>query len=251
MAQVAWYDVKAKGWVRDFVILLHPPYTMWHLAYVVIGAALAPSINWVTLGWTLLAFFLGMGICAHCADELKGRPLRTKIPGWFLALLCGLSLGGAVYIGVAIGLKETIWILPLIIFGVFIVFAYNLEWFRGFFHTNFWFGFAWGAFPAITAYIAQTHTVSPVIGLVAIACLLYSMAQRVLSLHARFWRRRVTAIEGHYFETPDYPVVPSIPYWGQSHNLTKQAIIEPAEVALKYMTWTVVAAAIGLLLLHI
>ena len=251
MAQVAWYDVKAKGWLRDLVILLHIPYTCWHLAYVVIGAALVPMMNWVTLGWTLLAFFLGMGICAHCADELKGRPLRTTIPGWILALLGGVSLGGAVYIGVAIGLKETIGILPLIIFGVFIVFAYNLELFRGFFHNNFWFGFAWGAFPALTAYIAQTHTLSPVIVMVAAACLLYSMAQRVLSLHARFWRRRVTAIEGHYFETPDYPVVPSTPYWGQSHNMTKQVIIKPAEVALKYMTWTVVAAAIGLVLLRI
>lgn len=251
MAEVAWYDVKAKGWLRDFIILLHPPYTLWHLSYVLIGAALAPQINWGTLGWTLLAFFLAMGIGAHCADELRGRPLRTKIPGWILALLCILSLGGAVYIGVAIGLKETIWILPLIIFGVFIVFAYNLEWFRGFFHTNFWFGFAWGAFPATTAYIAQTHTVSPVLILVAAACLLYSMTQRVLSTQARFWRRRVTAIEGCYFETPDYPVVPSTPYWGQSHNLTKEAIIKPAEVALKFMTWTVVAAAIGLLMIHI
>ncbi|KKM91167.1 hypothetical protein LCGC14_1231350, partial [marine sediment metagenome] len=166
---VAWYDVKAKGWLRDFVILLHPPYTLWHLSYIPIGAALAPAMNWQTLGWTLLAFFLGMGIGAHCADELRGRPLRTKIPGWILVLLGGLSLSGAVYIGVTIGLKETIWILPLIIFGVFIVFAYNLELFRGFFHTNFWFGFAWGAFPAMTAYVAQTHTVSPALILVAVA----------------------------------------------------------------------------------
>lgn len=251
MAQVAWYDVKAKGWMRDFVILLHPPYTMWHLAYVVIGAALAPMMNWGTLLWTLLAFFLAMGIGAHCADELKGRPLRTTIPGWILAPLGGVSLGGAAVIGLTVGIQETIWIFPCVIFGVFIVFAYNLELFRGFFHNNFWFGFAWGAFPAITAYIAQTHTISLTIILVAAACLGYSMAQRVLSLHARFWRRRVTAIEGCYFETPDYPVVPSTPFWGQTHNMTREVIIKPAEVALKCMTWTVVAAAVGLLLLHI
>ena len=244
MTEVAWYDPKGSGWLRDLVILLHIPYTCWHLSYIPIGAALAPTMNWGTLGWTLLAFFLAMGIGAHCADELRGRPLRTKIPGWILALLCVLSLGGAVYIGVAIGLKETIWILPLIIFGVFIVFAYNLELFRGFFHTNFWFGFAWGAFPAITAYIAQTHTVSPALILLAAACLLYSMTQRVLSTQARFWRRKVLMFEGHYFtEAPTEPNRPRV--------LTKQDIIEPAEVALKFMTWTVVAAAIGLLLLHI
>jgi len=251
MAKVAWYDVKQKGWLRDILILLHPPYTLWHLSYVLIGAALAPSMNWVTLGWTLLAFFLGMGICAHCADELKGRPLRTTIPGWILALLGGVSLGGAAVIGLTVGIQETVWIFPCVVFGVFIVFAYDLEWFRGFFHTNFWFGFAWGAFPAITAYIAQAHTISPEIVFVAGACLLYSMAQRVLSLQCRFWRRRVSAIEGCYFETPDYPVVPSTPQWGQTHNITKQVIIAPAEVTLKFMTWTVAAAAIGLILIHI
>ncbi len=238
MAKVAWYDV-GQGWLRDLVILLHIPYTIWHLSYIPIGASLALVMNWATLGWTLLAFFLGMGIGAHCADELRGRPLRTKIPGWILALLCGLSLGGAVYIGVAIGLKETMWLLPLIIFGVFIVFAYNLELFRGFFHTNFWFGFAWGALPALTAYMAQTHTISLEIVFVAVACLLYSMAQRVLSFHARFWRRRVVMLDGHYFT--EVPTLPNTPRY-----LTKQDIIGPSEVALKFMTWTVVIAAIGL-----
>ncbi|MBA7690676.1 hypothetical protein ES703_99207 [subsurface metagenome] len=244
MAKVAWYDVKMKGWLRDFIILLHPPYTLWHVSYIPIGAALAPTMNWSTLGWTVLAFFLAMGIGAHCADELRGRPLRTQIPGWILVLLCVLSLGGAVYIGVAIGLKETIWIIPLIIFGVFIVFAYNLEILGGKFHTNFWFGFAWGAFPAITAYIAQTHTVGLVIILVAAACLLYSITQRVLSLQCRFFRRKVLMLEGHY--STDVPTEPNKP-----KVLTKQVIIEPAEAALKLMTWTVVIAAIGLLLLHI
>lgn len=236
---VAWYDVSGSGWLRDIWILTHPWYTIWHLAYVVIGAALAPTINWATLGWTLLAFFLGMGICAHCADELRGRPLRTKIPGLILALLGGVSLSGAVVIGLTVGIQETIWVFPCVIFGAFIVFAYNLEWFRGFFHTNFWFGFAWGAFPVITAYVAQAHTVSPAVIAVAGACLLYSMTQRVLSTQARFWRRKVLMLEGRYF-TENRPKV-----------LTKQDIIGPAEVALQTMNLTVVLAAIGLLLLHI
>ena len=240
MTQVAWYDA-GRGWLRDIWVLSHFPYTCWHLAYVVIGAALAPSINWVTLGWTLLAFFLGMGICAHCADELKGRPLRTTIPGWILALLGGVSLGGAAVIGLTVGIQETRWIFPCVIFGGFIVFAYNLEWFRGFFHTNFWFGIAWGAFPAITAYIAQTHAVSWGIIFVAGACLLYSMAQRKLSTQARFWRRKVIMFEGHYFTVA--PTEPNRP-----RDLTKQDIIGPAEVALKFMTWTIIVMAIAMLI---
>ena len=242
--RVAWYDVRIKGWPRDFLILLHPPYTLWHLAYVVIGASLAPKMNWGLLGWTLLAFFLGMGICAHCLDELNGRPLRTRIPSLVLILAAVISIGGAVAIGAIVGVKETVWVIPCIVFGGFIVVAYTLELGRGFFHHDFWFGFAWGAFPAITAYIAQTHTVSPVIGLVAVACLLYSLAQRVLSTQVRFFRRKVSMVEGYYFGLEKGP-------WGQSYNLNKQVIIEPPEVALKLMTWTVVVAAIGLVLIHI
>ncbi|MBA7678830.1 hypothetical protein ES703_87108 [subsurface metagenome] len=226
------------------LIILHIPYLCWHLSYVVIGAALAPVLNCGTLLWTLLAFFLGMGICAHCADELRGRPLKTQIPDWLLVQLCLWSLGGAIAIGLTVGIEETVWIWPCIIFGGFIVFAYNLEWFRGFFHTNFWFAFTWGAFPAITAYVAQTHTLSPVIVLVAVACLLYSMAQRKLSFQVRFFRRKVSELLGTYR-------VPDNPTWEQNFYLQKQDIIGPPEVALKLMTWTVVAAAIGLILMHI
>lgn len=251
MAEVAWYDVKAKGWLRDFIILLHPPYTIWHLAYVLIGAALAPTMNWVTLGWTLLAFFLGMGIGGHCLDELCGRPLRTKIPGVLLWTLAVVSIAGAIAIGVLVGVRETVWVIPCIVFGGFIVFAYNMEWARGFFHYDFWFGFAWGAFPAVTAYIAQTHTVSWGIIFVAGACLLYSMTQRVLSSHARFFRRKVGEVEGRYYLEGKGPVLPGTTCWEHGEVLTKEMIIKPAEVGLKFMNGTMVIAAIGLLLLHI
>ena len=251
MAEVAWYDIKKKGWLRDLLIILHPPYTLWHLCYVPIGAALAPEMNWATLGWTLLAFFLGMGIGGHCLDEICGRPLKTNVPGALLWTLAVVSVAGAIAVGVFVGVRETIWVIPCIVFGGFIVFAYNLEWARGFFHYDFWFGLAWGAFPAVTAYIAQTHTVSWGIAGVAVACLLYSMTQRVLSSHAREFRRRVRGIEGVYYHYGDGPVCPGCADGGGILPLTTEVIIGPAEVALKFMTWTVVAAAIGLLLSNI
>ena len=244
MGDVAWYDVKAKGWLRDFIIILHPPYTLWHLAYIPIGAALAPVMNWATLGWTVLAFFLGMGIGGHCLDEINGRPLKTSVPRWLLGCVAVLSIAGAVAIGVFIGLRETYWLIPCILFGSFIVYAYNMEWCKGFFHHDFWFGFAWGAFPAITAYIAQEHTVSPALILVAAACLLYSMTQRVLSTQARFWRRKVFLMHGLYVLNGD-------PVASTPRKLQKEDIFGPADRALKFMTWTVVAGAIGLLILHI
>ena len=65
---------------RDWWTLLHPPYTAWHLSYVVIGAALAPQVLVSYLIATVLAFFLAAGLAAHALDELRGRPLRTAIP---------------------------------------------------------------------------------------------------------------------------------------------------------------------------
>ena len=95
----AFYALRQGGW-RDYVTLLHPPYTAWHLAYVAIGAALAPHFHLNRLLWALLAFFLAMGVAAHALDELKGRPLQTKIPNSVLVALAALSLAGAVAIGI-------------------------------------------------------------------------------------------------------------------------------------------------------
>ena len=66
--------------VSDWWTLLHPPYTIWHLSYVVLGAAIAPSRDWTALAFSVLAFFLAVGLAAHALDELHGRPLRTNIP---------------------------------------------------------------------------------------------------------------------------------------------------------------------------
>ena len=244
MTGVAWYDVKRKGWLRDIIVLLHPPYTLWHLSYVPIGAALAPQMDWGILGWTVLAFFLAMGIGGHFLDELNGRPLRTRIRARYLWSIAMASIAGALAIGFKIGVAGTIWVLPCIVFGGFIVFAYNLEWGRGFFHHDFFFAFAWGAFPAITAYVAQVHTITPEVVMIAFFALMYSWAQRVLSLQARFWRRRVFGMEGRYVLNGD-------PVAGGPHVFTKEDIIRPAETGLKLMNWAVIAAAAGLLLMRI
>ena len=75
----AFYALPRGGW-RDYVTLLHLPYTAWHLSYVVVGGCLAAEVSWGRLGLTVLAFFLAMGIGAHALDELAGRPLQTAIP---------------------------------------------------------------------------------------------------------------------------------------------------------------------------
>src|ERR1019366_1552641 len=77
-ARPAYYAARPGGW-RDWWTLLHPPYTAWHLAYVVIGACLAPRVSLSALVATLIAFFLAVGLAAHALDELNGRPLQTRI----------------------------------------------------------------------------------------------------------------------------------------------------------------------------
>jgi hypothetical protein len=191
----AFYALRPGGW-RDYVTLLHPPYTAWHLSYVVIGACVAPVVDGVALGASVLAFFLGVGLTAHALDEVNGRPLRTAIPGAVLWGIAVAGLAGAVALGVAGAERVSWWLLVFVAFGAFIVLAYNLELFGGRLHTLFWFAFAWGAFPALTGYFAQAGMIRAEAVLVAAACLLLSVAQRRLSTPVRHLRRNVVAVEG-------------------------------------------------------
>jgi hypothetical protein len=191
----AFYALSPGGW-RDYWSLLHPPYTLWHLSYVAIGAALATRLE---VGWwleTTAAFFLAMGVAAHALDELNGRPLRTRIPDAVLWGAAGVGLAGAVALGIHGAAVVSPWIWAFIVAGVFLVVAYNLELFGGAVHSDVWFALAWGAFPVLTAFFAQTGELSIAAVLAAAACAVISAAQRALSTPVRDLRRRVTAVEG-------------------------------------------------------
>lgn len=191
----AFYALTPGGW-RDLLTLLHPPFTAWHLSYVAIGAAVAPRLHTDRLGWTLGAFFLGVGVCAHALDELHGRPLRTRLSDRTLWGLAAWGLAGAVGIGVLGAVSVSISTLPLIAAGVFMVLAYNLELFGGRFHSDLWFAAAWGGFPALVGFWANAQQVR-VEGLLAIgACFMLSVAQRRLSTPVRELRRRTVSVTG-------------------------------------------------------
>jgi hypothetical protein len=191
----AFYALKSGGW-RDYWTLLHPPYTLWHLSYVAIGASVATGVNGRWLGESLLGFFLGMGLAAHSLDELNGRPLSTGIPDGVLWAIAVVGVLGAIALGIDGVIEVSPWLLPFIAFGGFIVFAYNLELFGGAFHADLWFAVAWGAFPALTGFFAQTARITLPAALVASACAALSAAQRVLSTPVRKLRRRVSSVSG-------------------------------------------------------
>ena len=191
----AFYALSPGGW-RDWWTLLHPPYTIWHLSYVALGAATSARVDLFLLGLSLLGFFLGVGIAAHALDELRGRPLGTAIPGVVLVAVATVALAGAAAVGLIGVVRVSPWLLVFIAVGVFLVVAYNLELAGGSFHSDRWFALAWGGFPALTGAFAQDGRVTSAALLVAAACAAISGAQRALSTPVRRLRRRVAAVEG-------------------------------------------------------
>jgi hypothetical protein len=215
--------------------VLHPPYTAWHLSYVVIGASLAPSLDVKRLAATLLAFFLAVGISAHALDELRGRPLQTDLPATTLWVAAIAGLGVAVGLGLAGVFVVGPGLLPFIAAGALFVFAYNLELLGGRLHGDFWFALSWGAFPVLTAYFAQTGRLS--FGALAVAVAAYALAfgQRALSTPARLLRRKTRSVTGTLTLID-----------GSETNLDEPALLRPLELGLKAFAWGVVALAVGL-----
>jgi hypothetical protein len=234
----AFYALAPRGW-RDYVTLLHLPYTAWHLSYVAIGAALAPEPAGRRLLAALAAFGLALGVGAHALDELNGRPLNTRISDRALIALAAISIGGAGAIGVAAALSWTLWLLPFVVAGGSLVLAYNLELFGGFFHTDLWFGLAWGAFPLLTGYFVVAEKLTPEAGLAAIFALLSSLAQRELSTQVRKVRRRVDAVTGSLTMAD-----------GTREDITADTLIGAPEAALRLLAAAMVSLATALLVLR-
>jgi hypothetical protein len=233
-AKPAFYAAGPGPW-RDWWTLLHPPYTAWHLSYVVIGATLAPHVRLVPLLATLIAFFLAVGVAAHALDEYHGRPLRTQIPDSVLLIAAGVGLAGAIGLGIA-GTLRVGWVLiPFLLAGPLLVIAYNAELFGGMVHTDAGFAAAWGAFPLLTSYVAQTGTLSAGSVLAAAGAFGLSAAQRSLSTPARLLRRRATGVTGSVTLAD-----------GDTLALTAGRLLEPLERALRAMSWSVVLLAAAL-----
>jgi hypothetical protein len=239
LTRPAFYALRSGGW-RDYVTLLHVPYTTWHLSYVAIGAALSPEFALSRLWPALVAFGLAVGIGAHALDELNGRPLRTGIPGGVLVALAVVSIAGAVAIGIAGAVTVDPWIGAFVLAGAFIVVAYNLELLGGRLHGDAWFALAWGAFPVLTAYFAAAGKLDLVAAAGAVFAFLLSRAQRTLSTPVRDVRRRVVGVEGRVERTD-----------GTSEPVTPALLVRGNEAALQALTWATVSLAVALVLMRV
>ena len=233
----AFYAVgRGTGGLGDWITLLHPPYTLWHLSYVAIGAAVMPPLVLWRLVGTLVAFFLAVGIGAHALDELHGRPLGTGISTTLLIATAVVAITAAMVLGLVYGGWK---LLPFVIAGGVLVYGYNLELFGGALHSDIWFGVAWGAFPVLVGAYAQHFTLSIAAGVAAVAAFFLSMGQRALSTPARMLRRRVSGVAVRL----SFNV-------GTTAELGRADLLAPIERALRYFVYATSAVALAMVLVR-
>src|SRR5436190_6283745 len=228
----AFYALEAGGW-RDYWTLLHPPYTLWHLSYVLLGAALAPMPDPRIVAGALVAFFLAVGVASHAFDELQGRPLGTRIPSSVLLALGSLALIGAVALGIAAAAMLGPWFLPIVVIGALLVVSYGLE--IPIVHSDIGFALAWGGFPVLASAAANGAAPLPTI-VAAVGATLLSLAQRRLSTPVRRIRRKALEVSGTVRFRD-----------GTTERLDRGALIAGPEAGLRLLWLAMVALSIGAL----
>jgi hypothetical protein len=165
---------------RVLIGLLFLPYTGMVLAYTVIGSMLAPTIYWDRVVAILLIYFLALGIGAHALDALGSKNIKPW--GYVLSVNQLRTLAtSSLLIAYAVGIYYMFFHTPLLwliaILEGFFVLAYNLEWFKGRFHTDGWFALSWGSLPVLAGYILQTNQLSLAILLVAASMGFFSLVE--------------------------------------------------------------------------
>ena len=222
----------------DLIALLHPPYTAWHLSHVAIGAALAPRVDWPVLAATLLAFFFGTGVAAHAIDEKNGRPLHTSLSERTLTLLAVGGLLASLVVAAVGAVRLSPWVLAWAVVGVLLAAGYGLEK-PAALHTSLGFALAWGGFPVLVGYWAQTQAITVGAVAVAAAATLISMVQRTLSTPARHVRRNTDQAE-------------MILSRGTSaEKWDEEKILATWERPLRLLVWFMVTLAAGMLIAKI
>jgi len=228
----AFYALRPGG-LRDYWTLLHPPYTAWHLSYVLLGAALAPMPDPRIVAGALVAFSLAVGVASHAFDELQGRPLGTRIPSSVLLALGSLALIGAVALGIAAAAMLGPWFLAIVVIGVLLVISYGLE--LPIVHSDIGFALAWGGFPVVASAAANGAAPLPTI-VAAVGATLLSLAQRRLSTPVRRIRRKALEVSGTVRFRD-----------GATESLDRGALIAGPEAGLRLLWLAMVALSIGAL----
>lgn len=229
----AFYALRPGGW-RDYWTLLHPPYTLWLLSNALLGAAIARAPDPRIVAGALLAFALAVGVAAHSFDELRGRPLSTRIPSSTLVALGTVALAFAVALGIAALPLVGAGLLAFVAVGAALVIGYAFE--APVIHSDLGFALAWGAFPALTLAYATGAAPVPAIAVAAGAAFL-SLAQRRLSTRVRAIRRKATSVAGEIGYRD-----------GTTEAIDARSLIAAPEAGLRLLWPAVALLALGVLL---
>lgn len=185
---------------RLIVGMLFLPYTGMVLSYAVMGSLLADPVHWDRVGALAAAYFLGLGVGAHALDAVGSREAKPWGAVFAPRQLWALA-GGSVAAAYAIAAYYMVRYVPLL-WGVallegFFLFAYNLEWFGGRFHTEGWFAFSWGFLPVLAGYVMQTNRVGPDAVLLGGAAALFSYVEIQASRPYKDLKRRSGSLTGY------------------------------------------------------
>ncbi|HKZ41209.1 MAG TPA: hypothetical protein VJ044_09630 [Candidatus Hodarchaeales archaeon] len=238
----AWY-AKSGSKLGEVYTIMHLPYTSMVLSYVLIGAAVSPSFypNRVTL--TLLAYFLGLGLSAHALNELHARHWGEALSKRELEILFAVPLIGAILIG-AYGMTVLYatsgdFLAPFVLLGfifleTFFLFAYNIDFFGGRFHSDLSFALSWAALPVLISYYVNALTITPVAILAALAMAATASIEINLSRWCKDFRRRSLITEVQFVDNTKL-------------KLTTAELIARPEKALKLIVVAVDLLAIALI----
>lgn len=177
--------------------LLFLPYTGMVLAFAMIGSMVAQRVHWDRVGAILLIYFLGLGIAAHALDALGSKETKpwgeilTRTQLWIVAIV-------SLVVAYLIAAYYMIFHVPLLwtvgIAEGFFVFAYNLEWFGGRFHTDLWFALSWGFLPVLAGHIIQTNRISVPVLILAGAMAFFSTIEIKASRPYKELKRRSSTL---------------------------------------------------------
>ena len=243
----AWY-AKHGGKLVELYTILHLPYTSMVLSYVLIGAALSPTLFADRLALTMLAYFLGLGFSAHALNELKARHWGASLSRrdlqltFLLPFLVSLSIG---LYGVRVlydvsggNLLPPSILAMFILLETFFLFAYNTNYANGKFHGDLEFAFAWALLPFLTSYYVHSLTVPVGVVLIGLALLATAMIEINLSRWCKSFRRRSNVAEMRF---EDGSVLP----------ISTSGLIRNPEKALKLIVVVVDLLGIGLFVMKL
>lgn len=137
------------------------PYSLMNASYVLVGSLIATGVNYDRMLGMAVVYLLAVGISAHSLDAMApNKPWGDFLSRRQLALLAACALVPALALGLYYALEFAPLLIPLGLAELFFLLAYNLELFKGAFHTDVWFAISWGFLPVLAGYIVQTDTLS-------------------------------------------------------------------------------------------